>query len=689
MMATRVDLQWFWLLLFAASTVPFAPWASDPVKYFRGGFVSDTSNDASNWILLTCSSFVSWIFAKGILNTATLGASFGVVGGLAYSAWFVAFFSVAFVAYHMRTHHGYRSLPEAIHARYGGLAAIAFGLAVAYRLEQEVWSNSLVVASFYGPVHSTNWWIAAVVSTAIPAFYCFTGGMRASLFTDVFQAVVKVVFLAAVVGVVGSRAPASFASFNKAGSCKLPVGAAALASKPACTALNPTVGPNAGLGTCADLTVASFMAASCNYTAIASTDICAAANGTWAPAACSVSQQPPCAAAGGAWAPRSMWSLEGGMDMLIVGLLQGALSYPFFDPVLTDRAFLGEPRTMVRSFITGGVMAILFIFLFSFVGIFGAMEVVLNPSSVPCDIYAGMLAGQPYAVARYFGTAVFSLVNLIFLVSSCSVLDSTFASTSKLFGPELFGAILRGRPLPPQLATVNVLDSTFASTSKLFGPELFGAILRGRPLPPQLATVNTSKLFGPELFGAILRGRELPPQLATVKHAWVGRFAIVFMAIVGTLPLLAGPSALDATTISGTMVVGLGPPVFALTFLKGYRPLVFHLPFWTGVAFGVVMQLSSSPAFKSSMNVSGFAIGSGHYATLLGFNVVSAVVCWALAGLALLDNRAGRTLERLPGDEADYDELELAAAGDSGDVLPVKDLDAFKPAAAAAPAGQA
>jgi hypothetical protein len=213
---------------------------------------------------------------------------------------FVAFFSVAFVAYYMRTRHGYRSLPEAIHARYGGFAALAFGLAVAYRwgecgaaafagallvhlplqlhhwcsagapfywcnvllvhcwctaylvhccvhriaaalhsrvsghssipsapknthahssyqllpplpsflsplpspptpapncchglhptrLEQEVWSNSLVVASFYGPVHSTNWWLAAIVSTAIPAFYCFTGGMRASLFTDVFQ----------------------------------------------------------------------------------------------------------------------------------------------------------------------------------------------------------------------------------------------------------------------------------------------------------------------------------------------------------------------------------------------------------------------------------------------------------------------------------------------------------------------
>lgn len=69
--------------------------------------------------------------------------------------------------------------------------------------------------------------------------------------------------------------------------------------------------------------------------AINSSDICAAAAGTWTPPACAVSQSPPCAAAGGSWFPRNMWSLEGGMDMLVVGLLQGALSYPFFDPVLT------------------------------------------------------------------------------------------------------------------------------------------------------------------------------------------------------------------------------------------------------------------------------------------------------------------------------------------------------------------
>jgi hypothetical protein len=36
-------------------------------------------------------------------------------------------------------------------------------------------------------------------------------------------------------------------------------------------------------------------------------------------------------------------SLKGGMDMLIVGLLQGALSYPFFDPVLTGERLAVNP----------------------------------------------------------------------------------------------------------------------------------------------------------------------------------------------------------------------------------------------------------------------------------------------------------------------------------------------------------
>jgi hypothetical protein len=52
----------------------------------------------------------------------------------------------------MRTQKGYRSLPEAINERYGSLATLSFGLAVFFRLFQEVWSNAIVVAGFYGDV---------------------------------------------------------------------------------------------------------------------------------------------------------------------------------------------------------------------------------------------------------------------------------------------------------------------------------------------------------------------------------------------------------------------------------------------------------------------------------------------------------------------------------------------------------
>lgn len=103
------------------------------------------------------------------------------------------------------------------------------------------------------------------------------------------------------------------------------------------------------------------------------------------------------------------------------------------------------------------------------------------------------------------------------------------------------------------------------------------------------------------------------------------------------------------------------PQVYALTFIKGYRPLVFHLPFWTGIAFAVVMQLSTSPCCKASLNVTGFNIGSGKYSNLLGFNVVATVVCWGLAAIALLDNRSGRGLEG----EEDCD-VGIGGGGDGG-----------------------
>lgn len=61
--------------------------------------------------------------------------------------------------------------------------------------------------------------------------------------------------------------------------------------------------------------------------------------------------------------------------------LQGILSYPFFDPVLTDRAFLASPKAMLISFLLAGLVSGSFIFLFAFTGIFGNMVAILRPTS--------------------------------------------------------------------------------------------------------------------------------------------------------------------------------------------------------------------------------------------------------------------------------------------------------------------
>ena len=66
--------------------------------------------------------------------------------------------------------------------------------------------------------------------------------------------------------------------------------------------------------------------------AIDTQQVCTSVGGVWRSAACKLGTQPLCASVGGTWAPRKMWSLEGGVDLLLVGLLQGCGGYPFFDP---------------------------------------------------------------------------------------------------------------------------------------------------------------------------------------------------------------------------------------------------------------------------------------------------------------------------------------------------------------------
>jgi len=95
---------------------------------------------------------------------------------------------------------------------------------------------------------------------------------------------------------------------------------------------------------------------------------------------------------------------------------------------------------------------------------------------------------------------------------------------------------------------------------------------------------------------------------------------MVVFALLGNLPMIAGTDILKATTISGTMVIGLAP-IFLFSNRVGYAPLSFHLAFWTGIGLGVLQALDLIPP--------SWAIGGGKYGVLLGTNLYGLALCTA------------------------------------------------------------
>ncbi len=252
------------------------------------------------------------------------------------------------------------------------------------------------------------------------------------------------------------------------------------------------------------------------------------------------------------------WTLHGGVDLVLVGLIQ-SFSYPFHDPVLTDRAFITGAKKMLLGYVVAGGVAGAFIALFGLVGVSARLS--------------GLTVHQdaPLAVARGLGLAAVVVTTVMMMVSAGSTLDSTLSSVSRAAAVDLADAGWLGR-------------------------------------------------------------------LARMDRVRLGRWAMAVAVVVGSLPLFAGAAILKATTVSGTMVLGLAP-IFLLWRAGRPGPLAFHLAFWPGVAFGLAFALGAVPAALS--------VGGGPNAALLGVNLWGSAA--ALAGFtvgAALDAR------RAPAPEA-------------------------------------
>jgi SSS family solute:Na+ symporter len=428
---------WQWGLIIASSMVLFflSPWAKDRHQFFK----AIQKKKAPNTFMLMGSLIISWIFAKSITNAANLGLDFGIVGGIAYAGYYVSFAVAGIILYKMRLHGKYSSIHHFLATKFGNAAVSVFSILIAIRLFNEVWSNTMVIGTYFGDIGTSAYYVSILVFTLLTLAYVLKGGMSSSIFTDVIQMGLFSILLAVIL----------FTIFGKE------------------TSLTPTEVINSGI-----------------------------------------------------------WSFETGLNLLFAALLQ-SFSYPFHDPVLTDRGFISSPKVTLKSFLWASILGAICIILFSVIGVYAHSQ--------------GMQGQAAVQVGKAFGSVILLVINFIMITSAASTLDSTFSSFSKLLA----------------------LDLKLGKTVKF------------------------------------------------------GRWSMVAIAILGTLPIFLNAEILSATTISGTMVIGL-TPVFL--FWKGTAPKIsFHLSVFMGLLFGFLLVFNCFPKT--------LIFTTGKYADLLWINFWGIICC--------------------------------------------------------------
>lgn len=437
--------QWIVLILSSLALFAVSPWARTGKDFFRG---SKAEKMPGFW-MLTSSLVISWLFAKSITNAANLGLSFGMVGGVAYATYYLSFLVAGFVIYKMRVTGKVESIHGFLQSKFGKGAVVIFSLLIGIRLLNEVWSNTMVIGSYFGESGSSQYFLSIGVFTALTVAYTIKGGLRSSLLTDLIQMVLFGVLLFVILGLILPDRDWAISEFTASGE----------------------------------------------------------------------------------------WTLATGGNLLLVALIQ-IFSYPFHDPVLTDRAFISDPRTTLKSFVAATFIGGICILLFSFVGIYGSMLGVEGQAAVE--------------VGKLFGAGMMLMMNFIMVTSAASTLDSAFNSFSKLL----------------------VIDLNWFN----------------------MPTIS------------------------------IGRWVIVALAILGNIPILLGAEILSATTISGTMVIGL-TPVF-LFWKKQVPSISFYLSVGTGLVIGVLLAAGLYPE--------SWHISTGKYADLLSANLLGITISMILFWVPVL-----------------------------------------------------
>ncbi len=430
---------WQWALIIVSSLILFflSPLAKTTDEFFK----ATHRKKAPSAFMLTGSLIISWIMAKSITNAANLGLDFGIVGGVAYAGYYLSFAVAGIIIYFLRKDGGFTSIHHFLTSRFGKGAMRIFSVLIVIRLFNEVWSNTMVIGTYFGEQGSSAFYWSIMVFTSLTLAYTMKGGLSSSIFTDVIQMGLFAVLLCIILWKIFSVE---------------------------------------------DFSVSEV-----------------ATSGTW--------------------------SFDLGLNLFFAAIIQ-SFSYPFHDPVLTDRAFLSSPKTTLKSFLWATLFGGLSIVLFSVIGIYAKSQ--------------GMEGQAAVEVGKAFGVIILLVINFIMITSAASTLDSTFSSFSKLLAVDL-------------------------------------------------------KLG---------------------KNLTFGRLSMAIIAILGTIPVFLNAEILSATTVSGTMVIGL-TPVFLFWKIKAPK-VSFYVSVLTGIVFGFILVFEIFPKE--------LIFTEGKYADLLWVNI------WGIGSCILL-----------------------------------------------------
>ena len=212
--------QWILLLIFSLAFLWMSPLAKTVAEFYK----AQTQDKEVSSIVLMASLVISWIFAKSITNAANLSMEFGILGGISYGLYYLSFMVAGIVIYQLRTEGGFSSLHHFLESKYGRTAVWIFTILIGFRLFNEVWSNTMVIGSYFGESGSMHYYLSILVFTLLTLLYSLKGGMSSSIMTDVIQMIFFAVMLVVILTMVLTDGDFSVTDYTSSSDWKMNAG---------------------------------------------------------------------------------------------------------------------------------------------------------------------------------------------------------------------------------------------------------------------------------------------------------------------------------------------------------------------------------------------------------------------------------------------------------------------------------